>query len=226
MTRVLAINGSARMERGKTDLLLKAFLEGMTDAGAEVELVYASRLKVEPCVGEFHCWNDAPGECFIKDSMQGLYPKLKAADTWVLGTPMYVPLPGDMQNLLNRTCPLIMPKLVTRGGRTRARTRPDVRTRRLALVATSGWWEVGNMGTLVRIAEELAKDLSIEYAGALLRPHAAMMTTAEGPTKRGRRVLEAARAAGRQLETRGRMDPRTLRAVSMPLLSRKEYLEG
>ena len=223
MSRVLAINGSARMERGRLEALLRAFLGGMEGAGADVEVVYASRLKVGPCTAELHCWNDAKGECHIKDAMQALYTKLKAADTWVLATPVNIPIPGELQNILNRMCALLEPRLATRAGRTRARLRPDVRTRRLVLVSTSGWWEMGNFGTVVRIARELAATSSIEFSGAVLRPHSQHMMSGGKVTERGREVLGAARAAGAQLESRGRMDPRTLRAVSRPLVSRKEY---
>jgi len=225
MSRVLAIHGSARMERGRLEALLRAFLEGMEGAGADVEVVYASRLKVEPCTAELHCWGDTQGECYIKDAMQGLYPKLRQSDTWVLGTPVNIPIPGELQNILNRLCPLLEPRLVTRAGRTRARLRPGVRTRRLVLVATSGWWEIGNFGTVVRIARELAETSSIEVSGAVLRPHSQLMMRGGAVTEKGRAVLEAARSAGAQLETRGRMDPRTLRAVSRPLVSRGQYLE-
>jgi multimeric flavodoxin WrbA len=195
----------------------------MEGSGAEVEVVYANRLKVRPCTGELDCWNKHPGKCYIKDSMQGLYPSLREADIWVLATPMYIPLPGEMQNILNRLCPLIDPVLTTRGGRTRARLHPDVRTRSLALVSTSGWWEIGNLGTVLRIAEEVAKDVSIEFAGALLRPHADLMMRGGEPTKGGRKVLEAAMRAGSEMAKEGRMDPRLLRTVSMPLISRKEF---
>jgi multimeric flavodoxin WrbA len=49
MTRAVAINGSPQMEKGNTALVLASFIQGMTEAGSEVELFYASRLKVEPC---------------------------------------------------------------------------------------------------------------------------------------------------------------------------------
>ncbi len=43
------------------------------------------------------------------------------------------------------------------------------------LVSACGWWELGNFGTVLRIAEELAKDVNIEFSGAILRPHAFLM---------------------------------------------------
>ncbi len=222
MSEVLAINGSPRMEKGNTFLVLTPFLEGMTEAGARVELFYASRLDVEPCTGEFYCWNEKPGECYIEDDMQDLYPKLREAEILVLATPVYIPLPGEMQNVINRLCALMDPMLETRDGRTRARFHEDVQIEKLVLVSTSGWWEMGNFDTVVRIAEELAEDASVEFAGAVLRPHAYLMKQDEELTEDGQAVQEAARAAGYQLIHEGRMKQETLEMVARPLISQEE----
>jgi len=112
--KVIAINGSPRMEKGYTALILNSFTHGMMDAGAEVELFYVRRLKVKPCTcGEMYCWYKKAGECCIKDDMQLLYPQLWEADILILATPVYIPLPGEMQNFINRICPLIEPFLET-----------------------------------------------------------------------------------------------------------------
>ncbi|MEM2102882.1 MAG: flavodoxin family protein, partial [Candidatus Bathyarchaeia archaeon] len=119
MTKVVAINGSPKMEKGYTAILLGAFLDGMKETGASVELFYVTRLKIKDCLADFDCWWKRPGECIIKDDMQMLYPKLREADILVLATPVYIPLPGAMQNFLNRLCPLMEPLLEFRDGRTR-----------------------------------------------------------------------------------------------------------
>jgi len=181
MTKVVAINGSPRMDKGNTAMILDPFIQGITDAGSDVELFYARRLKVEPCTcSEMFCWYSEPGECCIKDDMELLYPKLREADIFVLATPVYIPLPGDMQIIINRLCPLMEPFLETREGRTRGRFRDNVKIRKVVLVSTGGWWEKGNFGTVVRIAEELAEDASVEFAGAVLRPHAFLMKKGGG----------------------------------------------
>ena len=142
MTKVLAINGSPRMGRGYTAMILKPFLQGMKESGAETETYYASKLKPKPCsCNVMKCWYETPEECCIHDSMDDLYPKLKAADILVLATPVYIPLPGYMQNFINRLCPLIEPMLVFRDGRTRARFHEDVNIQKIVLVSTGGWWE-------------------------------------------------------------------------------------
>jgi hypothetical protein len=221
MTKVVVINGSARTEMGYTALILESFLDGMIDAGAEVELFYASQLRVKPCIGDFQCWYEKPGECVHKDNMLLLYSKLREAQIWVLGIPVYLPMPGDMQNIINRLCPLAEPVLEMREGRTRARTRPDVRLEKIVLVSCGGWWEMGNFQTVVRIAEELAEGLSVEFAGAVLRPHARLMKEKE---VEAHRVLAATRRAGRELLVEGSMSEEALEAIREPLISAEDYL--
>ena len=168
MTKVVAINGSPGMQKGNTAMILTPFIEGMQEAGAEVELFYAKRLKVEPCTGGLICWRQKPGECYIKDDMRLVYPKLWEAEILVLATPVYIPLPGEMQNIINRLVPLLDPLLETREGRTRARFRKEVAIRKMVVVATGGWWEKANLDTVVQIVKELARVASVEFAGAIL----------------------------------------------------------
>jgi multimeric flavodoxin WrbA len=223
MTRAFAINGSPRMEEGNTAMVLSPFTQGMVDAGCEVELFYASRLKVKPCsCSEMYCWYKKPGECCIKDEMNVLYPKMKKADILILATPVYIPLPGGMQQVINRLCPLMKPLLETRDGRTRARFREDVEIKKVVLVSTSGWWEMGNFTTVVRIAEEIAKDASVEFAGAVLRPHAMLMKDKGQLTEAGQAVLAAARRAGSELVRDGAMSKQTLEAISRPLIPQED----
>ena len=223
MSMAVAINGSPRMGKGYTAMVLTPFIQGMIDAGSDVELFYASRLKVKPCAcGEMYCWYKKPGECCIKDDMQLLYPKLRKAEILILATPVYIPLPSEMQDIINRLCPLIKPFLETRKGRTRARFHEEVGIQKIVLVSTGGWWEKGNFGTVVRIAEELAEDASVEFAGAVLRPHAFLMKEEGQLTEEGEAVLNAVRRAGYELVNEGVMSKETLEAISRPLISEDE----
>ena len=218
MTKAVAISGSVRMEKSNTAKILTPFLEGMKEAGASVELFYAKHLNVKPCTGELYCWSKKPGQCYINDSMQSLYPKLRDADILVFATPVYIPLPGEMQNIINRLVALIDPALQRKDGRTRARLRADVKISKIALVSTSGWWEMGNFGTVLRIVKEFAEDANVEFAGAVLRPHASFMARNK---EKAEKILEAARQAGYQLVKEGRMSKDILKTISQPLVSEK-----
>jgi len=220
LIKVVAINGSAKMEKGNTALVLAPFIDGMKKAGASVELFYAKRLNVKPCTAEFYCWNKKPGQCHIDDNMQMLYPKLRRAGILVLATPVYIPLPGEMQNLINRLCPLFEPILEFREGRTRARFHAGVNIRKIVLASTCGWWEMGNFGTVLRIAEEFAKDVNAEFAGAVLRPHAYLM---RGNGEKVKNVTDALRQVGYELVRKGRMPKKLLEVTGQPLISEEEY---
>jgi multimeric flavodoxin WrbA len=222
VTKVLVINGSPRLEKGNTAFTLAPFVEGMKEAGAEVELLYVSRLKINPCIGDFQCWFKKIGECIHKDDMQTIYPKLRNTDILVLATPVYTPLPGAMQNFINRLCPIVEPYLEIVDGRTRARFHSTTKISKIVLVCTNGWWELENSETVIRIAEELALTAKTEFTGAVLRPHASEL---KADTKTTKEVLDALKTAGIQLVQDGRMSEQTLQTIRQPLVSEQAYLE-
>lgn len=208
------------MEKGYTAMILNSFLDGIKQAGASVESFYSQCLDIQPCTGEFYCWYEKPGECYIQDDMQKLYPKLAEADTLIIATPVYIPLPSGMQKFLNRLCPLIDPYLTKRGDRTRARFLKDVHIKNIVLVSVCGWWEMGNFDTVIRIVKEIAKDTNAKFSGAVLRPHAYLMSSNE---KKAKENLENAKKAGYQLIKDGGISEETLEKISQPLISELEY---
>jgi len=84
--KVLGIMGSPR-RRSNTELLLDRALEGAAEAGAEVEKVPVSNLKISPCLEIYACLKD--GNCAIMDDMQLLYEKLVEADHVILASPIF-----------------------------------------------------------------------------------------------------------------------------------------
>jgi hypothetical protein len=219
---VTTINGSARMSKGYTAQVLEPFINGMRQANAEVNLIYASKLKVKPCVGGFDCWYTKPGECIIKDDMQSVYQLLRDSEILILATPVYIPLPGAMQNLINRLCPLMEPVLENKNGRTRARFHKYVNIKKIVLLATCAWWESGNFGTVKRIVEELAADTNVEFGGAILRPQTTLLDRFPEGKKR---ILLSLREAGYQLIKEGSITSDKLEAIAKPLMTFEDYLK-
>ena len=84
--KVLGLMCSPRRQ-GNTELLFNKALEGAREAGAEVEKVLVSKLKISPCLEIYACLKD--GNCFIKDDMQLLYKKLLEADHVVFASPIF-----------------------------------------------------------------------------------------------------------------------------------------
>jgi multimeric flavodoxin WrbA len=222
MRKILVVNGCLRMEQSATEKILAPFCEGMRQAGGSVEMFYLKRMKIRPCEGDFICWAQTPGICPIQDDMQMLYQKMREADILVFATPVYIPLPGQMQDMLNRMVALIDPVVRTREGRTRGVFRKDVTVKKLVLVSSCGWWELGNFETVERIIRELAEDGSVTYAGAVLRPHIQWL---EKNPEKAEEVFQASRDAGFQLVKKGTMSKETLCIISQPLVSNAQFLE-
>ncbi len=175
--KVIAINGSPNGADGNTQIILDPFLDGMSDAGAEVEVLQIRKLRIHPCNGCFRCW-PRDGECVIKDDMRWLLPKMKEADIWVFGSPLYVDgMPGPLKTLVDRLFPTSSPYLEMRRGHTRKKVREGLKEDgKLVLVSTCGLHEIDNFDALISQFRGIAGIKHREFAGAVLRPHAALLT--------------------------------------------------
>jgi multimeric flavodoxin WrbA len=226
--KLVAINGSPKMDKGSTALILDPFLEGAREAGAEVDLYYTRKLKINPCQGDFRCSTDTPGICMQKDDMQMLHPQLCEADIWVMATPVYVSgMTGPLKSLIDRILiPLGEPQITLRDGHCHHPLREDVKRGQVVLVSTCGYWELDNFDLLMGHMQAFANHAERKFAGALLRPHGPVLAPmlAQGAPVAG--IFDAAREAGRQLIESGEMKTNTLDRVSQPLLPLEAYVRS
>ena len=224
--KVLAINSSPNMGKGNTAVILNPFLDGMREAGAEVELFYTKKLKIKPCQGEFNCWVKTPGQCFQRDDMDMLRPKMGEADVWVLATPLYVDgMTGPMKNLIDRIIPGAQPFVELRDDHIRHPGRGESKPRQMVLVSNCGFWEMDNFDALVVHVKAICKNANMEFAGALLRPHGGALKPMLEIGGLVEDVIEAARDAGRELVSSGKISPETLSTVGRELMPREDYIQ-
>ena len=101
-----------------------------------------------------------------------------------------------------------------------AKFHKDVTIRKIVLVSVCGWWEMGNFDTVLRIVQEIAKDVDCEFAGAVLRPHAYLMRKKSEKTKK---VIDALKQVGSELVNSGVMPKDLLEIICQPLISEEEY---
>jgi multimeric flavodoxin WrbA len=225
--KVLAINGSPHKGKGNTELVVGPFLEGLRDAGAEVELLYTKDLDIHPCLGCFGCWIKTPGKCVQEDDMAALLSRLREADVWVLATPLYNDgVSGPLKNLMDRTMPLLRLPVEVRSGRSRHLVEEAVKGGKVALVSNCGLWEMRNFEPLVAQVKGVCRQVDREFVGAVLRPHGQTMRDLLRQGEPLDDVLEAAKAAGFQLGTEGRLSKETLDIVGRELVSLDEYVEA
>ncbi|PKN33477.1 MAG: flavodoxin family protein [Deltaproteobacteria bacterium HGW-Deltaproteobacteria-19] len=86
--KVLVLLGSPR-KKGNTAVLAGEIARGAASKGAEVETVFLHGMKISPCQGCMACQKKNAKRCALDDDMQALYPKLLAADAWVIASPVY-----------------------------------------------------------------------------------------------------------------------------------------
>jgi multimeric flavodoxin WrbA len=141
--QAIAINASPVMDEGNTAAILAPFLDGMREAGAEVQVYYTKKLNIKPCQGEFDCWFKTPGKCSQEDDMEMLLPRLAEADIQVFATPLYADgMTGPLKNLLDRATPLGYPRFELRDGRCCLPQREGSGTGKVVLVSNCGYWEM------------------------------------------------------------------------------------
>ena len=86
--RVLGLLGSPR-KKGNSAALAAAAARGAESAGAEVETIYLNGLKISPCQACGSCRKAGRSGCAQDDDMQVLYPKIIAADAFIIASPVY-----------------------------------------------------------------------------------------------------------------------------------------
>jgi multimeric flavodoxin WrbA len=217
--KVLAINGSPHMVEGNTAMILNPFLEGMQEAGADVDLFYTRKLKIGPCNGDMSCWFVNPGTCGQKDDMQMLLPKFKEADVIVWASPVYYSgVTGPLKNLMDRQLPLHIEGEM------------GSKRQKIVLVSTCGAWEVSMFDPLLLQMRALYSrpEGSSDFAGALLRPMADGMKEMikAGETRLVEGVFRAAKDAGRQLAKEGKISEELQKEVAKELMPRDAYYKA
>lgn len=225
--KVLAFNSSPKMERGNTALILDPFLEGMGEAGADVELFYTRKLKINPCRGDLICCQKTPGVCWQKDDMQMLLPKFAKADIQVFATPVYCyGVTGSMKDLLDRRLPLVQPFFELRDGHSRHSLRDGAKRSKVVLVSNCGLWEMDSFDPLLVHIQAICENAAMEFAGALLRPHGEALRKMMEMGASLSDIFEAAKKAGHQLVREGKISADTLATVSREIVPLELYVQG
>jgi NAD(P)H-dependent FMN reductase len=106
MTRIVALNGSHRGDKGQTHFFIDYLFQGATAAGADCEVVTLARLKINRCLSCYRCQT---GELHLvcvyddKDDVRGILDKMAAADILVFATPIYLMnMSGLLKTFLDR----------------------------------------------------------------------------------------------------------------------------
>ncbi len=227
MVKVVALNASPRMDHSNTSLILNPFLDGLQAEGADIERHYVHRLRIQPCLGDFACMSETPGQCIQRDDMTTLLPAIQHADIVVFATPLYLDgMTGPLKTLIDRLIPLLGPFFELRDDRCRHPPRFGHAYVKAVLVSNCGFWERDHFDPLIRHMQAICTNLSWTYAGALLRPHGPILNALLRQGAPVHDVIDAAKTAGHELARDGAMQAATLNVISRSLLPRDVYIDS
>jgi multimeric flavodoxin WrbA len=96
---ILGFNGSPR-SNWTTSQLVKKTLEGAASQGAITEYFDLNSVKFQPCQSCLICKKGPKyeGKCYFQDGLTPILDKIKKADGFVLGFPMYFGLPSALSH--------------------------------------------------------------------------------------------------------------------------------
>lgn len=218
---VLVINGSPRKERAHTGSIVSLFAEGMKEKGANVDFIYPKDLEIGDCRGCQNCWGNTPGKCIQDDDMADVLDKIAKSDIVVLATPVYVDgMTGLLKTLIDRTIPLLHGRFEIREDHCRHPPRDYVNKGKLVLLSVAGFVEMDNFDPLVSHVKAICKNMSREYAGAVLRPIAWAMAGAKEQGVELDDIYNAVKEAGRELISNGSMKKETLTTIAREYMPR------
>ncbi|MGB9372234.1 MAG: flavodoxin family protein [Halobacteriota archaeon] len=103
MAKVIAINGSPRKD-GNTAILIRHVLAELEDEGFETELVQFAGKRIRGCTACMKCFENRDKRCvFDDDVVNDCIEKMAAADSIVLGSPVYfTDVTAEMKALVDR----------------------------------------------------------------------------------------------------------------------------
>jgi len=214
--KVLALNSSPRTGSvSKTELMLNHLVQGMREAGADVEVVELRKKTVKNCIGCFTCWTKTPGVCIHKDDMsEELYPKWTKSDLVVYATPLYhFLMNASMKAFIERTLPLLEPFLVAREGKTYHPLRG--KHPRMVFLSVAGFPEMSVFDELAFWANSVYGKHGILVA-QIYRPMAEGLLVPVFESK-AKEILEATVQAGREIVASMAVSPETMERITQPL---------
>lgn len=222
--KVLVLNGSPKAERSNTLNITKAFLKGFP-ADTEVEQVNLYKKDIKPCLGCFSCWSRTPGSCVIKDDMQEIYEKIKAADIVIESFPLYFfGMPSQMKATTDRCLPFMLPymgNLVEDKNASFHELRDEsMHDKRLVVITTCGY--VDEKPMYPALLKQLDLIAGEGHYTAILCPEGELFIADKAKRQREGYLAEITKAGAEFAQNRS-LSEETKKRIAKPILSPKGF---
>jgi multimeric flavodoxin WrbA/putative sterol carrier protein len=218
--KVLALNSSARTgDVSKTEIVLDYLIQGMREAGAEVEVIELRRKKIRYCIGCFTCWTKTPGTCIHKDDMtREILPKYLDSDLAILATPLFhYTVNALMKTYIERTLPVAFPFFEKRDGVTKHPFRHE--TPPVVVLSVAGFPEESVFDALKFYVNFMFGEQRL--AAEIYRTSAEMISRSS-TGKKISDIREALIQGGRELIQSKKISPETMDRIKKPITTFEE----
>lgn len=215
--KVLVLNSSPRSrEDSYTVMMLNPLVEGMREAGADVEVVNLREKKIKNCIGCLTCWTKTPGLCVQKDDMTlELFPKWLACDLVVYATPLYFhTINAAMGTFMERTLPNGLP-FFERGDDGKMFHPLQHKLPPSVLLSVCGFPEASEFNAMLEFFSRTRHKDSNAVA-AICRAGASLLSNPFLQDK-ANDILNATKQAGRELIKTMEIAPETMARITQPL---------
>jgi len=217
--KVLAINSSLRKGgQSRTEIMMNHLVEGMLEAGAEVEVVHLRQKNIKYCIGCFTCMTKTPGKCVHQDDMTNeLFLKWLESDLVVYATPLFHHTANaPMKTFIERTFPICEPFLEQ--DESGYWVHP-LRYKRPAAVVLSvcGFLEESAFEGLSHYVNFLFHRGSTKLVAEIYRTASNVITHSPWKHKLDD-ILDATRQAGRELVESMAISPQTMARIKQPII--------
>lgn len=215
---ILAISGSMR-NPSFTERIMDLCIEGMGE-GFEVRKFYPHRLKINPCLGCWKCWEKTnPGVCVQRDDFSQILSAYKEADYILLAAPLYFfGFPATVKNVIDRFFVILEPAQYKspRGGTEHPKR--YCRHPKVVLISSCGFPEMENFDLLKQHFRKICTELGWNRGGEILVPGAG---TANAPRLFDRKY-GLIRQAGEELAV-GEIRAETTQRIASPVMPHEDY---
>lgn len=223
---IIILNGGPRGKKGYTDFFLRPLIEGFKKAGANVELVYLSKMKIKDCIGCTYCGNPG-GDCIHdnKDDFEFIYDKQFEADLVVYAFPLFMDgMPALMKKYLDRTLPTDIPGQPIDPSIDRKYLRSK-KNQSLMAFSTCAFPEKDNFDAIKQHMKQLYKTKSMPILEGIYRPSSTALFN--NPLKYNilKNILSAIEDAGQQIVQNGKVNKNTKKILEQTVDTRETFLE-
>ena len=218
--KILVFNGSPKREKSDTMHITRAFLNGMSEAGAqEIHVIDVIDRRIEYCTGCFACKRNG-GTCIHEDDMRQILEEILESDLLLFSFPLYsYGMPAPLKALLDRTMPLSSLAMQKVGERYEHVGQADFSHLRYLMICGCGF---PNSRHNFEPAVMQFKLCFPRNHTILTIPESPMFNAPEAAAVTAPR-LALVRRAGEEYARTGEIDARLLAEIGSPMIPEEQY---